>query len=269
MHIEYIKKSIVLDNIINEINLINIEDNIQYLNRHDGILIKGYIDIECEYISLGVIKEFKDKANVSILVPYENINSNELFFKLEDFDYHLKDNTLLLIFKVEIEGYKEIEKTFQDEDKEMEILSDDNIDINKVKEFINTEDDIIEIDNINEIIFENKEENILNDEDKSLGEVSDEIKVSHNIDDEGKRLDFNIKGQLNNNEEISDKKNSLFGSLFKNEKHIKMYKYRIVLEDDSYEEIAKEYNVNLYKLKEINNNINLSIGKMIKIPNNE
>ena len=48
-----------------------------------------------------------------------------------------------------------------------------------------------------------------------------------------------------------------------------MYKYRIVLEDDSYEEIAKEYNVNLYKLKEINNNINLSIGKMIKIPNNE
>ena len=32
------------------------------------------------------------------------------------------------------------------------------------------------------------------------------------------------------------------------------------------EEIAKEYNVNLYELKETNNNISLELGKIIKIP---
>lgn len=260
MHIEYINKKIELENIVNDINLINIEDNIQYLNRNDGILIKGYIDIECEYVSLGIVKEFNDRAIVSILVPYENINSNELFFKLDDFDYSLKDNIIFLTFKIEIEGYKEIEKTFQDENNEMEILSDENIDIDKVKEYINSNDEIIEIDDPNTLILDTKEE--LSNPITEI-ETKDDSLYEH---DEGKRLEFNISGSLINDNNKNNN-TSLFSTLFKKEKHIKMYKYRIILEDDTYEEIAKEYNINLFKLKEINNNMNLSIGQMIKIPN--
>ena len=73
MHIIYLEKNILLENIINEINLINIDEDIEYLNRNDGILIKGTINIEGEYISLGVLKKFYDYLNVSILIPYENI----------------------------------------------------------------------------------------------------------------------------------------------------------------------------------------------------
>ena len=65
---------------------------------------------------------------------------------------------------------------------------------------------------------------------------------------------------------FSNKKESLFDSIFKKERKVKMYKYRVILENDTYEEIAKEYNINLFKLKEINNNITLSLGNIIKIP---
>ena len=95
MHIIYLEKNILLDNIISEINLINIDEDIQYLHRNDGILIKGNINVEGEYLSLGVNKNFYDYLNVSILVPYENIITDELQFKLLDFDYIYNNNNLI------------------------------------------------------------------------------------------------------------------------------------------------------------------------------
>ena len=82
MHIIYLDKNILLDNIISEINLININEDIEYLHRNDGILIKGNINIEGDYLSLGINKSFYEYLNVSILVPYENIITDELHFKL-------------------------------------------------------------------------------------------------------------------------------------------------------------------------------------------
>ena len=281
MHIVYIDKKIILENIINEINLINIEDDIQYLNRNDGILIKGNIDIECEYLSLGVIKYFKDKVDVSILVPFENIISTDVLLKIEDFDYILKDNTISLSFKINIEGYKEIEKTFQDETKEMEIVSNVDVTLEEVKEYLDSEDIIVLEDepklstkevlvsNLNEdnnAIEENIEDIIIkNDEENNSNEKKDD-------EDAGKRLDFNINGEINpikyidTNQKVEETKKSFLDSLFKKEKKVRMMKYRVVLENDTYEEIAKEYNVNLYKLKELNHNISLELGKIIKLP---
>ena len=69
----------ILENIITDINLVNIEDNIEYLSRNDGILIKGNINVDCEYLSYGVIKHFKDNIEVSIFVPIENIINNHSF----------------------------------------------------------------------------------------------------------------------------------------------------------------------------------------------
>ena len=78
MHIIYLDKKITLDSIVSDINLINIDENINYLKRLDGILIKGYLDLSCQYISLGIIKEFKDKIEINKLVAYENIYSNNI-----------------------------------------------------------------------------------------------------------------------------------------------------------------------------------------------
>ena len=127
MHIVYLDKQIILENIISDINIINIDESIEYLRRNDGVLIKGAINLDCEYLSLGVIKSFNDKVDVSMLIPYENIQTNELEFKLLDFDYLFHENKLSLSFKVNINGYKEVEKSFQDEVEEMEIVS--NIDV--------------------------------------------------------------------------------------------------------------------------------------------
>ena len=89
-----------------------------------------------------------------------------------------------------------------------------------------------------------------------------EKNICEDINIEGESIDFNINGST----VTSNKKESLFDSIFKKERKVKMYKYRVILENDTYEEIAKEYNINLFKLKEINNNITLSLGNIIKIP---
>ena len=91
MHIIYLDKKITLDSVVSDINLINIDENINYLKRLDGILIKGYLDLSCQYISLGIIKEFKDKIEINKLVAYENIYSNNINMKLLDFDYFIKE----------------------------------------------------------------------------------------------------------------------------------------------------------------------------------
>jgi len=272
MHIVYLDKKITLENIINEINLINIDEDIKYLNRNDGILIKGFVNIECEYLSLGVIKHFMDKVDVALLIPYENIITNELQFKLLDFDYVINNNKLLLSFKINIEGYKEIEKSFQNETQEMEIVSNVDVSLSEIKEIIKDKDDIIEIDNLSSIINNPTDEiemNILEENNNEINTSISDEKLDEPLN-EGKRLKFNINGE---NDSINDtitsietKKSSLFDSIFKKDKRIKMWKYRVILENDNYEEIAKEYNVNLYKLKEINQNTSLETGKIIKIP---
>ena len=267
MHIKYINKNIILDNIVSEINLINIEDNVQYLSRSDGILIKGNIYIDCEYISLGVLKKFHDKVDVSILIPLENIIDNEILFKVVDFDYMIKDNILSLSFKINIEGFKEIEKSFQDENKEMEIVSNVDVELEDIEEYLKSEEEIIVLDNENEIKIEN-------DENKINEDIISDNQIDNNVinleEDEGKRLSFNINGEaaieyIDTNEKSEGKK-SFIESLFKKDPKVKMMKYRVILEEDTYEEIAREYNVNLYKLKEINGNKSLILGNIIKIP---
>jgi len=254
MHIIYLEKNILLDNIISEINLINIDEDIQYLHRNDGILIKGNINVEGEYLSLGVNKNFYDYLNVSILVPYENIITDELQFKLLDFDYIYNNNNLNFSFKINIEGYKEIEKSFQDETEEVEIVSNIDVSIDDVKNILNNKNIVDKIDEDEPITIEDD-----NEEDIPF--------------DEGERLEFNISGIedniINNEDEVINepiKKESFLNKLFKKEKKKKLYKYRVILEDDDYESIAKEYNINLFELKEINNNSILELGKIIKIP---
>ena len=254
MHIIYLEKNILLDNIISEINLINIDEDIQYLHRNDGILIKGNINVEGEYLSLGVNKNFYDYLNVSILVPYENIITDELQFKLLDFDYIYNNNNLNFSFKINIEGYKEIEKSFQDETEEVEIVSNIDVSIDDVKNILNNKNIVDKIDEEEPITIEDN-----NEEDIPF--------------DEGERLEFNISGIedsiINNEDEVVNepiKKGSFLNNLFKKEKKKKLYKYRVLLEDEDYESIAKEYNINLFELKEINNNSILELGKIIKIP---
>ena len=101
MHIIYLDKKITIDSIVSDINLINIDENINYLKRLDGILIKGYLDLSCQYISLGIIKEFKYKIEINKLVAYENIYSNNINMKLLDFDYFIKEKEIIFSFKIQ------------------------------------------------------------------------------------------------------------------------------------------------------------------------
>lgn len=257
MHIIYLDKKILLDNIITDINLIKINDNIKYLKRDDGILIRGYLDLNCQYISLGIIKNFIEKVEIYKLVPYENTYSNEISMKMEDFDYYFKDKEIIFSFKMNIEGYKDIDKTFQDKTEEMEIVSNIDVNYDDVKELIDSKEDIIIIEDTPLI---KQDENLEQNENVEQNEKI----ICNDINIEGESIDFNINGNIENNDR--NFKESLFNSLFKKDKKIKMYKYRVILENDTYEDIAKEYNINLYKLKEINNNINLKLGNIIKIP---
>jgi hypothetical protein len=169
--------------------------------------------------------------------------------KLLDFDYFIKEKEIIFSFKMDIEGYKDVDKTFQDQTEEMEIVSNVDVEINDIKELITNNEDIIVLDDLPLIETEVKEEKI-------------EKNICEDINKEGESIDFNINGSSI----TSNKKESIFDSIFKKERKVKIYKYRVILENDTYEEIAKEYNINLFKLKEINNNITLSLGNIIKIP---
>lgn len=180
MHLVILEKTIdVIDN-IDDLNTVNLEENIEYFKSNNGISIKGYIDIEGDYVSRGQSKQFKDKLTVDLLAPYDEIiDKDAILLKINDFDYINGGNKIIFTFKLNIDGWKEVGKTFlstdvSNENEEEAILIESNEApevVDKLKELleeckkIDKKDECISeylkhgLEEVEKIIEENNDEN--------------------------------------------------------------------------------------------------------------
>ncbi len=219
-----LKKEIKTKYPIEGISLVNLEDEIEYKSSNDGMYATGVIKISGEYYKGVRNTRFIDEIDVDIFAPFEDLLSrSELRVSIIDFDYKIQDDLISFAVMVDIEGLKEVKKSFPTSDIEEE-----------KEEIIETLDS-----NINE------EVNLV--EDRAGNDNSDFVSEE-------------IKEEVEVIEKVENKKSS-------NKDETKVcWSFYVVMNNDTYESIANDLNIDLNKLKNLNKNKKLSEGMLIYLP---
>lgn len=293
MRLIILEKTIDIKDSIDDLNTVNLEENIEYLKNNEGVNIKGFIEIEGEYLHGSQIKYFNDILNIDLLAPYEELSDKDnISLKIKDFDFINGINKIIFTFKLNIEGWKEVSKTFlspdvsQEDEKEPIIIESNEKPevISKIKELL---EKCKELDIKEECIASYLEkgvqevENLINDESEERSNL-----IKFNITGEEKDKDKEpliLDSGDSSSEECSEmnpikiieeekemkilkNKNSLDSLFSKKNKVVTMFSYRVVYESDTYESIANEENISIYDLKRFNKNKTLREGVLLKIP---
>lgn len=219
-----LKKKIKTKYPIEGISLVNLEDEIEYKSSNDGMYATGVIKISGEYYKGVRNTRFIDEIDVDIFAPFEDLLSrSELRVSIIDFDYKIQDDLISFAVMVDIEGLKEVKKSFPTTDIEEE-----------KEEIIETLDN-----NINE------EVNLV--EDRAGNDNSDFVSEE-------------IKEEVEVIEKVENKKSS-------NKDETKVcWSFYVVMNNDTYESIANDLNIDLNKLKNLNKYKKLSEGMLIYLP---
>lgn len=291
MRLIILEKTIDIKDSIDDLNTVNLEENIEYLKNNEGVNIKGFIEIEGEYLHGSQIKYFNDILNIDLLAPYEELSDKDnISLKIKDFDFINGINKIIFTFKLNIEGWKEVSKTFlspdvsQEDEKEPIIIESNEKPevISKIKELL---EKCKELDIKEECIASYLEkgvqevENLINDESE---ERSNLIKFNITGEEKDKEPLILDSGDSTSEEcsemnpikiieeekemKILKNKNSLDSLFSKKNKVVTMFSYRVVYESDTYESIANEENISIYDLKRFNKNKTLREGVLLKIP---
>lgn len=291
MRLIILEKTIDIKDSIDDLNTVNLEENIEYLKNNEGVNIKGFIEIEGEYIHGSQIKYFNDILNIDLLAPYDELSDKDnISLKIKDFDFINGINKIIFTFKLNIEGWKEVSKTFlspdvsQEDEKEPIIIESNEKPevISKIKELL---EKCKELDIKEECIASYLEkgvqevENLINDESE---ERSNLIKFNITGEEKDKEPLILDSGDSMSEEcsemnpikiieeekemKILKNKNSLDSLFSKKNKVVTMFSYRVVYESDTYESIANEENISIYDLKRFNKNKTLREGVLLKIP---
>ena len=293
MRLIILEKTIDIKDSIDDLNTVNLEENIEYLKNNEGVNIKGFIEIEGEYLHGSQIKYFNDILNIDLLAPYDELSDKDnISLKIKDFDFINGINKIIFTFKLNIEGWKEVSKTFlspdvsQEDEKEAIIIESNEKPevISKIKELL---EKCKELDIKEECIASYLEkgvqevENLINDESEERSNL-----IKFNITGEEKDKDKEpliLDSGDSTSEECSEmnpikiieeekemkilkNKNSLDSLFSKKNKVVTMFSYRVVYERDTYESIANEENISIYDLKRFNKNKTLREGVLLKIP---
>lgn len=291
MRLIILEKTIDIKDSIDDLNTVNLEENIEYLKNNEGVNIKGFIEIEGEYLHGSQIKYFNDMLNIDLLAPYDELSDKDnISLKIKDFDFINGINKIIFTFKLNIEGWKEVSKTFlspdvsQEDEKEPIIIESNEKPevISKIKELL---EKCKELDIKEECIASYLEkgvqevENLINDESE---ERSNLIKFNITGEEKDKEPLILDSGDSMSEEcsemnpikiieeekemKILKNKNSLDSLFSKKNKVVTMFSYRVVYESDTYESIANEENISIYDLKRFNKNKTLREGVLLKIP---
>ncbi len=199
MHLVILEKAIdIIDN-IDDLNTVNLEENIEYFKSSNGVSIKGYIDIEGDYICKGQNRQFKDKLIIDLLAPYDEIiDKDAILLKITDFDYINGGNKIIFTFKLNIDGWKEVGKTFlstnvpsENEEKAILIESNEKPEVvNKLKELL---EECKKIEKKDECISEYLKHGL---------EEVEKIIEKNNEEDRNNLIKFNINGEENSKEKL-------------------------------------------------------------------
>lgn len=230
------KEKILFKENISELLLINIDEKLSKIEESDFFRINGEIQISGEVKSEEKNINFNHPIEVDIMLSKEQAISEEINISLDDFNYLIRDNSIDINLIMKIDGLKEIEAYFPaQEDKE-------DAQIEKVNE-----QRIVEIQE-NEEIVEEKE---------SYQETIEEIVENEPLYQESIQ------------ETIDKERNtSLLNQIFRNKTFKKdtSHLFHVVKTETNYQEIASLYGIDIDKLKKINNDEEIYIGKLILIP---
>ena len=293
MRLIILEKTIDIKDSIDDLNTVNLEENIEYLKNNEGVNIKGFIEIEGEYLHGSQIKYFNDILNIDLLAPYDELSDKDnISLKIKDFDFINGINKIIFTFKLNIEGWKEVSKTFlspdvsQEDEKEPIIIESNEKPevISKIKELLEKCKELdIKEECISSYLEKGVQEvkNLINDESEERSNL-----IKFNITGEEKDKDKEpliLDSGDSTSEECSEmnpikiieeekemkilkNKNSLDSLFSKLNKVVTMFSYRVVYESDTYESIANEENISIYDLKRFNKNKTLREGVLLKIP---
>lgn len=257
MRIINLDKKIIINGNIDDLLIINIDDDINYIEEIEGIKTIGTVDVTGSVKTTEGVEEFEECFNVDFFSEYGYIEDrNKLEMIVDDFEYTIKDNILELRIKLKILGLKEVDKSFPAEEDSK---------LTKQKEMV---------EKIKKQISEPKIE---------IGELEDNDLF--NYDDDLDIQVFDLREEFVEEEEVEkpkvektlirrkdsvaeDAKTSLITQVFGN-KRIKeevSWKLHVVRNETTLEEIANKYQVNLEKLKKLNKIVDIEEGKLIFLP---
>ena len=77
MRLIILEKTIDIKDSIDDLNTVNLEEDIEYLKNNEGVNIKGFIEIEGEYLHGSQIKYFNDILNIDLLAPYDELSDKD------------------------------------------------------------------------------------------------------------------------------------------------------------------------------------------------
>ena len=222
--------TIVLNNPIKELLLINIDEQLNQIKEINNIKITGAINISGEVITDIGKENFMHGLDVDILLDKDQLIQEHVIVNVDDFEYELSNNEIKINLIIKIDGLKELEPYFpaQEDQGYFEIENSDPIFLEEVQDI-----------NINEI-----QENI-NIPLEIIPEVIEHQPPEQNI-----------------------RSNSLLRQIFKSKQlnTSTNYLFHVVKEKCTYKDIAEIYNCNEEVLKNLNNNQDIYIGKLIHIP---
>lgn len=257
-----LNKTIDLEKNIVDLLLINIDDQINIIDDKDGIKISGTILIGCKVKTIEGDEEINDNISLDLFLMHEEVvERNLLNVSVTDFTYEIKEEKLLLNISLKIDGLKEIDTSFlAKEDSESfqeEIEDDEKFEDIKTKVKENSDH------NQNE---GNKDKYIEVDID-----INDRDKYEENKEDHKPIEKTNLLEEMqmfDDSKSAKIEKKSLLKSVFLSRKINEevSWKLHCVKAGETYENIAKKYNINLNNLILLNNEEKLEEGKLIFLP---
>lgn len=261
-----LNKILGFENNIQDLLLISIDEQIDTINDKDGIRMSGIIAVSGE-VKTTKNEKFEEKIDLDIFLTEEEILDREgLNVSVNDFNYNVDGNKLILDISLKVVGLKEIEVTFPSKEDSEDFSTED---IEKTIEEM--EDSIVYIDE-NIDVKESKEiendailDNLIEDNDVIEDRIINNEEFIESNDAESKK---NIVRDDENVKESKIVKKSLIKSVFSNRmiREEVSWKLHCVKGESSYEEVANKYNVNLDRLISINNNEPIEEGKLIFLP---
>lgn len=231
-------ETIVLNDSIKELLLINIDEKINQSKDNDCIRVYGQIEISGEVNTENGSHFFSHPVDVELFVSQDQLQRDELCISIDDFNYEIIDKEIKIDLIIQIEGIKEIEAYFPaNEDSEIFQVND-----------ITTEEDFPDSER-EEII----EENPLSVSEKDIIEKSFEDKMATNKES---YLD------------VEKNNKSFLNQIFRREKISKelAFLYHVAKKETTYKEISLLYGIDENELRHLNNNEEIYKDKLVLIP---
>jgi LysM repeat protein len=121
------KEKISLEENINELLLINIDDKLNQTSDGDCLKISGEIKISGEVNTNSGKKDFNHPVSVDILLSKEQIVDTNINVIIDDFNYEIFENHIVIDLVMKIEGLKEIEAYFPPQEAQEDFQIEESI----------------------------------------------------------------------------------------------------------------------------------------------